>query len=319
MKLTNKHNLPEAVVRALSFDNYSKGEATFSVTQLLDSPRVRALQWLHKESIEEDVVDQFFSLLGRAIHQIMEWGAEQAAAGTEAEERLFLKVDVDGMTVTISGAMDLQEEQAFVEHEIGGRTAYETRLKISDHKVTSVYAYQSGKKSWEEQLNLYAHLVRETKNKKVGSLQIIVFLRDWQSSKSGQDGYPSSPIVVVPIKLWSPEEAAQFLQERLRLHLEAGDAVMSGEEPLPCTEDEMWRDSPKWAVMKRDGKRALKVYADEREARTHVALQKEGQDLVIEERAAKPRRCAGNWCKVAQWCVHGREFLEEEADPDDFI
>ena len=40
--ITNVLNLPEAIVRAVTRDTYSKGQAEFSVTELLLPPRVRA-------------------------------------------------------------------------------------------------------------------------------------------------------------------------------------------------------------------------------------------------------------------------------------
>lgn len=295
MQLTNKHNLPDAVVRALGFDNYSKGDADYSVTEIIDAPRIRALQWLHREKIERDVTDNFFSLLGRAVHQILEWGAERTPGAT-AEERLFLTTNVDGVDVTVSGSMDLQE-------------AAGKGVDISDYKCTSVMSFQSEKSSWDEQLNLYAHLVRETKGKKVRSLRIVAFLRDWTKSKAKRDpNYPQSPIAIQKIALWHPDDAASFLQERLRLHMNAGEAVMCGDEPEMCSAEERWEDDPTFAVLKKGGKRALRVYETEIEANEHLAQAPD--DLVIEKRGSEPRRCAANWCQVAQFCTYGKQFHE---------
>jgi len=40
MKITNNHNLPEPVYKALSKDSYSMGDAEISVTTMIDSPRI---------------------------------------------------------------------------------------------------------------------------------------------------------------------------------------------------------------------------------------------------------------------------------------
>lgn len=301
VKLTNKHNLPAPVVRALSFDNYSKGHADFSITELIDSPRVRQLQWLHDEDIEQDVVDNFFSLLGRAVHQLLEWGAEPGKE--RAEERLFLTVDVDGSPITVSGGMDLQEDEA-------------ENVGITDYKVTSVLSATSDKSAWEEQLNLYRELVEKTKNKKVVSLQIIAFLRDWRKANAKREpDYPQSPIIVVPIPLWPEGYAAPFLQQRIRLHLQAGDAALSGEPLAPCTQEERWEDAPTFAVLKPGGKRATKIYDNEDDAKAHV--KKSMGALTYERRGGEARRCKGNWCRVARFCDHGRKLLE--AEEEDFI
>ena len=44
MILTNKHNLPEAIVAAIMNDSYTKGDADISVTELLSPPQLRALR-----------------------------------------------------------------------------------------------------------------------------------------------------------------------------------------------------------------------------------------------------------------------------------
>ena len=54
MKITNKHNLPELVVNALTFDTYSRGESDISITQLIDSPRISLLERQHSDEIEQD-------------------------------------------------------------------------------------------------------------------------------------------------------------------------------------------------------------------------------------------------------------------------
>ena len=43
MKVTNRLGLPQPIVEVLSRDNYSKGDADFSVTELIDSQRQKAL------------------------------------------------------------------------------------------------------------------------------------------------------------------------------------------------------------------------------------------------------------------------------------
>ena len=55
MKITNLTNLPDPVVKALSKDNYSRGESQISVTTLIDCPRVRLLREEHDDEISEDV------------------------------------------------------------------------------------------------------------------------------------------------------------------------------------------------------------------------------------------------------------------------
>ena len=49
MKLTNNHNLPEAIVAAIMNDSYTKGDADISVTELLTPPQLRHLKLKHYE------------------------------------------------------------------------------------------------------------------------------------------------------------------------------------------------------------------------------------------------------------------------------
>jgi hypothetical protein len=106
VEYSNRANLPEILVRAVKRKNseYSKGKADWSVTQLISPPQISILKSLHHHEMSRDIVDEFWPLLGSAVHSIMMLGAE---GGQVAEERLF--VEIDGKI--ISGAIDLQEYQ----------------------------------------------------------------------------------------------------------------------------------------------------------------------------------------------------------------
>ena len=75
MELTNRHNLPETIHRVVLKDPYSKGEADFSVTELIDSPQIAYLKAKHDDEVTEDLSDLVMSILGTAIHHILEQGA----------------------------------------------------------------------------------------------------------------------------------------------------------------------------------------------------------------------------------------------------
>ena len=51
MQLTNRLNLPEPIVKALSNDTYSSGTANSSVTALIDSPQVKVLTRKHRQAV----------------------------------------------------------------------------------------------------------------------------------------------------------------------------------------------------------------------------------------------------------------------------
>ena len=72
MKITNKHKLPTPIVNALSKDTYTRGNSHRSVTQLIDSPRIRILTEKHWEDLEEDISSKLWSVLGTAVHSMFE-------------------------------------------------------------------------------------------------------------------------------------------------------------------------------------------------------------------------------------------------------
>ena len=73
MKLTNKHGLPQAIVNAIKNDPYTPGKrADISVTRLIDAPQVSVLYRNHYKDIVEDVSNRIFSIMGQAMHHILE-------------------------------------------------------------------------------------------------------------------------------------------------------------------------------------------------------------------------------------------------------
>ena len=162
MKVTNKHNVPETLMTLATREYYSKGASQYSVTELMSPPRIRRLRDKYIDKIEQDVSDMLWSLLGSALHVVME---RSITEGYIMEERLFVNID----DVTISGQIDLQKETP---------DGYE----IIDYKFTSAWAVMQDKIEWEQQLNVYKWLVENTTHRKVSKLQICALIRDFSLS-----------------------------------------------------------------------------------------------------------------------------------------
>ena len=159
MNLLNKFNLPSPIVRAVENDPYNRGESDISVTQLIDSPLIRRLRIKHQNDIEEDVTDRIWSLLGQAVHSILERGADSPDV-EGAEERIFTTEN----DYVLSGQYDLI-------YRLHGN------LVLADYKVTSAWSVAYGSSKWEYQLNVLKWMVeRETELKPINSLQVIAFL-----------------------------------------------------------------------------------------------------------------------------------------------
>lgn len=258
MKLTNKLGLPEALVNAIANDPYTRGKSDISVTQLIDSPRIRMLHKQHE--VEEDVSDRIWSLLGQSVHTIL----ERAESSDIRESRLY------------------DEKEGWVWSGQFDNLALLNAI-LSDWKVTSVWSVIYGGNKWEPQLNLLRYLLVKH-GYEVNELQIVAILRDWNRHKAGEFGYPSSQVAVVPIPMWTMERAEEYIKERIKLHQEAE----AGNLP-DCTREEQWRREDSWAVMKEGRKTAVRVFDDEGAAQEH--LKGMPPKHYIEHRVGKATRC----------------------------
>lgn len=278
MKLTNRLNLPQPLVDAVKNDTYSRGEAAISVTSLLKPPRQLALETEHFDEIEEDASDRMWSLMGQVVHGIL----ERADKTGIAERRLF--VEVEGWKV--SGQMDRYIDGV-----------------LQDYKVVTVYKFKDGgvPEEYEQQLNIYACLLRLNGHPVTG-LQIVGILRDWSKLEARRDPeYPQTQVVVRDVPLWEPERAYQFMRERVILHQQARVKL-----PM-CSDTDRWAKAPKFALMKVGGKRAVKLYDSEAEARAHASI--DPKNLRVEVRPGESVRCAA-YCAVAKFCT---QYQQEKA------
>lgn len=289
MKLTNNHQLPEAFVKFMKNDKYSRGDSDISVTTLIDAPRINKLRERHDSELTMDVSERIWALLGTAAHHILEQ-AESPSVVTE--ERLYANV----FDWKISGAIDIQEYNP------------DGSITVIDYKVCSVWSVMNDKPEWEKQLNCYAYLVRKAKELNVTSLKICAIIRDWNRRKASMESdYPNAPVHLVEVPLWTIEEQDKYIEERVALHMDAQERFFFA-EPLPqCTEQERWAKPSRWAVMKKGRKSAVKLFDDERHAQLFIETQKGADALFIEHRKGEYTRCQGNYCGVAQFCDQNKE------------
>ncbi len=272
MIITNKFGLPAQLMRALQNPGYSRGEADFSVTQLIAPPFQTRLR-----KTEEPVIDatqMVKAMVGTAVHEYL--ATRGASDDAISEERLFMTVD----GYVISGAIDNIEAHT-----------------VEDTKTTSVWAYKAGGKiEWEQQLNIYAQLCRE-KFKETGDdryrierLAITAIFTDFSDKLAGFDGRPDAIVKVIDVPLWDEQQAMAFLRERIRLH--------THESPEPCSDEERWTQPEKWALMKIGRKSAVKLYDS-----PHEASAAKGAGMYIESRPAVHTRCE-RYCDVSHVCKH---------------
>jgi len=279
MKITNKFDLPDPVVRAITaFDKGDQPEG-LRVTTLIDSPRISQLRRMHYPKLTEDVSQLVYRVWGSAIHEIL---SRETSNAYVSEERLSHEVD----GTLISGAIDYQ----FVEDDA---------VDLKDYKTTAAYGVSQGiKPEWERQINVYAYLIRQAKGLKVKSASVVAFIRDWrQSDADTREGYPPAPVHEIPIHLWSEDEQDRYVEARVRAHVNA--EVQADFDDLPrCTDEERWAQPTKWAVHKGKNKRALRVFDVEADAKAFAG---EAEERNIQVRPGRYVRCE-SWCEAAPFC-----------------
>ena len=305
MKITNRLGLPETFRRYAERNPYQMGKADYSTTTLIDSPRQSRLKNTHRESIEEDVSDMIMSLLGTAVHSVLEGGASDDDI---VEKRLF----ADFWGTVITGQIDLMMRNPDTEGYI-----------LCDYKTTSAYAIMrdpEGKDSWHHQLNVYAAIARAN-GFKVAGLEVVAGIRDWSArAMERSPSYPKSAVVRIPIDLWHEDEANGFIESRIVAHEESKNILPE------CSAEERWLTPTVWAVYKKVGtktnKRASKLFQGEEEAvefargSTEDARRKGGKELpeyVVIKRVGESIRCK-SYCSVSQCCEQWKAIKENEND-----
>jgi hypothetical protein len=281
MLLTNKFQIPESFMNFADRDAYDSGDADLSVTSLIDSSRVRKLKNENEKLIEEDISQRIMSILGTAVHNILEVGCPD---GATAEKRFFYETK-SGKVIT--GQVDLIEEN-------------ESGHTISDYKVvrgTAVSMNPNGKPEWVNQLNCYAWLAGKH-GFNVTKLQIVAVVRDWSNAAAMRSSdYPQSPVVCIPIKLNSAEETESYIDKKIEDHFAEG--------LRECTPEERWKGSDIHAVYeyaKSGGlkSRAKRLFDSSFDAQAYMLDNNINGEVVLRE--SKPTRCEGDYCSVSKWC-----------------
>lgn len=277
--LTNKYNLPESIVNAVS-NNHQPQEGRYSVTDIVNPPLIRHLRMKHWNEIEEDASDLLWMLLGTSMHYILEQHSPEDAF---QEEKLIVKMG----DITIVGKSDLYHNGT-----------------VTDWKVTSVYSFLlSEKPEWETQLNIYAWLW-EKNGFPVNRLQINAILRDWQKSKSlKEQDYPKIPFMQIDIPLWDTKKTEDYITDRIALHQQV--------PPPECTPEEKWEKPTGYAIMKQGRQSAVKLYDSKLEAELALDTIVKDRDLYyLQERPGACVRCE-SYCNVNKFCPYYKKEGEQ--------
>lgn len=295
MKITNRKNLPQIIVDAVSNDQYNPGERTdYSVTTLLSPAYQKTLQKKHSDEIFEDVADRLWAMYGSAVHYIIELGAKD---GDIIERRFYGEFtgwmpSESDFTSVITAPYGLKTISAQIDHYRDG--------VITDWKLTSAYkvkkALQEPDEDWTAQLNVQKVLM-EMAGHEVKELRIGAMVRDWTKAKyMSEEGYPDQ-IEYIEIPIWDEAVTRSWIHSRITAH----------EVPQPCSQRERWQDNPTYAITKKGGSRPAKVEKSRPAAIEYIDHKGWSLDnYEIIERTGPNRRCEF-YCNVNEFCDFYRE------------
>ena len=277
MKITNNSNLPRSLFDAICKVNakYSKGNADYSTTQLIDSPRISQLRKQHWDEIEEDAGDMIWRFYGSLSHEII---ANMEHWNVLNEERMY--TELDGKV--ISGCPDLFDG-----------------TKVTDYKIT--FNAKGVKPEWEKQLNVYRYILCDNKWEPK-ELEIVAILRG-----AVRD---DPKVVVLPVAMWDMARAEAYLRERIQKHIEASTTL-----PLCTEEERWYTERKFAVMKAGNKKATkvfgLKVEAN---LYMKVLQEKEKKVVYIEERPGESKRCK-MYCNCVSFCSQYQEMSKPLTKP----
>lgn len=343
-KFTNLYGIrSKSVIDALTTDDYdlSKRPANvFSATEVIDAPKNRILHRRHDAELIIDISDNFHTMDGSAVHYVMERANKDSKRERLSEERIFICIPEKNGEVwnafTMAEGEDLLKQPWYHPDSVYVSCKFDNYERedecVEDYKRTSVWEAVFGlKDSRVKQLNICGYALRLL-HFPVNTLRACLDLKDW-SAKDLKDAERRSettgmPCNYPPIKykefkapVWSNDECAQYIIERVSLHLEA--LSKKDDEIEECNADERWYRGEQFAIMKAGNQRATKCVKvedhDSRDIAWEVAstalatikaqYPKDEKKYSIEIRPGLDGRCAGDkvYCHARQFCHYWRE------------
>jgi len=277
MKVTNRLNLPEGIVKAISTEPHNKSDKELSATTLLKGIKEILLMWRHWEKLTDDAADRIWAVWGQAVHSLLE------TEGKHEFSEIDLKAIIEGITVT--GKIDNYN--------------METGL-VTDYKTASIWKIMVGDfEDWRMQGLIYAWLLYHN-GFRIEKCRFIAILKDHSKSKAGHDSnYPQSPVHIYefPIRKTELEEADAYIRKRLAEYLKYIETA--DDDIPPCTDEERWATETKYAVMKHGRKSAVRVLDNKMDA---GAMATElGAGHYVETRPGTSKKCA-DYCICRDYC-----------------
>ena len=293
--ITNKLNLPQPFVDAVTSD-YKPTEGRYSVTRVLGSPCEAVLLRRHGDELDGDVADSVWQIFGSAVHKILE---ESKETEDQIKEN-FITVPIDEH-YTLSGIFDLYDDSTGT---------------VTDWKTSSIWKIKFANfDDWRKQTLYYCWMLN-----KIGFHatrgEIVALIKDHNKRDAAKDpDYPQHPVFKLEWE-FSYEELDEAGNEIRQWFSQVAIAESLPDSQLtPCTPEQRWAKSDKWAVRKGKQKRALRVFDSEDAAMQykleHQYPTTEANKLWIEYRKGEDTKCEG-YCDVRRWCPYYQSKVNED-------
>ncbi len=281
MKIVNLSGIPEVLFNALCANWYGGAfeKRDWSVTQLLKPIRSALLLKRHDDEIEVDAASNFWSMMGSAMHIVLEKGSQDKEhLGILVEKRLGMEI----LGKSITGGMDIYNSQ---------------EKSVIDFKFQTVFNWiylEDHIEDLQFQLNAY-RLLLINNGYEVDKLQIIFLFRDWREYEVTRfNGYPDTQYKVLNIDIIDTDEMKSIIEKKI-LEYEKYKDTPDNELPM-CTKEERWQKEDTWKIMFKN--KCIKTFYSEEEAEEFVAEKNYGTIKYTHE---KPKRCH-KYCEGKMFC-----------------
>ena len=286
MKITNKYNLPQALVDLIKNSQFGHTEKCYSATTILNPTRFIILNRRHNDEIEIDASQCINQVLGTATHSLIEKFDKTGFA------EIYLKEEIrDGYFLT--GKCDLYDEVNFA--LVDYKTANVWKIKFSDFD------------DWRRQGLIYAWLLIK-KGHYVERIRFHALLKDWTAREKRLadmkgEFYPESQVYTYELKITSADliEIEKFIRDKFDELIEA--EKLSDDDLLDCGKKDTWYTGDKFAVYGSNKNKAMRVFDTYEEANDYLN-NKGGVEIVA--RKGEYRRCQ-DYCECCKFCKYYEE------------
>lgn len=315
--LTNKNNLNLAMQVWLINDSYDyvSDPKYISATSLLKPVRQIILEKRLEGSPDGDISDMITSKYGTSIHS----GIEEAWTNSKLPDNLR-KLGINDATIDrikinptepkegdINIFLEKRSTRKINGWTVGGKFDLIIDGKLYDNKSTSTWSYIYGSRvdDYTKQLSIYRWLNTDLVTDDHFTINYI--FTDWSQTKAlQQKDYPQCRIISKDYELMELADIERYIKNKL----DKVDKYINAEEAeIPeCTDEELWREPPKFKYYKDPTKlaKATKVFESQLEANAYC-LEK-GTGIVIPV-SGSVRRCA--YCRCFNQCSQKNRYLED--------